>query len=159
MPPAAIFLSTAKEIWKRTPPKTNGFWISFRPIATAPQKGPHRITPAPIPAAAPTSLAKVRRPNNIKKLGGPAGRTYTCRRRQVRDLIIAQTVDQHTHRAVHGSGSDKRTARIRLYDEMRRSKSRVIHSCVFRRTPTAQEVLKPAVSSSVFGHFWGCGQK
>ena len=27
------------------------------------------------------------------------------------------------------------------------------------RTPTAQEVLKPAVSSGVFGHFWGCGQK
>ena len=29
MPPAAIFLSTAKEIWKRTPPKTDGFWISL----------------------------------------------------------------------------------------------------------------------------------
>ena len=29
MPPAAIFLSTAKEIWKRTPPKTIGFWISL----------------------------------------------------------------------------------------------------------------------------------
>ena len=29
LPPAAIFLSTAKEIWKRTPPKTDGFWISL----------------------------------------------------------------------------------------------------------------------------------
>ena len=29
LPPAAIFLSTAKEIWKRTPPKTIGFWISL----------------------------------------------------------------------------------------------------------------------------------
>ena len=29
MPPAAIFLSTAKEIWKRTPPKTHGLWISL----------------------------------------------------------------------------------------------------------------------------------
>ena len=60
---------------------------------------------------------------------------------------------------VRESGSDKRTASDSLYDEMRRSKSRVIHSCGFQRTPTAQEVLKPAVSSSVFGHFWGCGQK
>jgi len=74
----------------KTPPKTNGFWISFCLIATAVQKG---------------------------------------------------------------SASDS------LYDEMRRSKSRVIHNCGFQRTPTAQEVLKPAVSSSVFGHFWGCGQK
>ncbi len=29
-PPAAPFLSTAKEIGERTPPKTHGFWISFR---------------------------------------------------------------------------------------------------------------------------------
>ena len=29
LPPVAIFLSTAKEIWKRTPPKTIGFWISL----------------------------------------------------------------------------------------------------------------------------------
>ena len=29
MPPAAPFLSAAKEMGERTPPKTNGFWISF----------------------------------------------------------------------------------------------------------------------------------
>ena len=52
MPPAAIFLSTAKEIWKRTPPKTDGFWNSFQPIVTTPQKGPQGIASAPIPAAA-----------------------------------------------------------------------------------------------------------
>ena len=30
MPPAAPFLPTAEEMGERTPPKTNGFWISFR---------------------------------------------------------------------------------------------------------------------------------
>ena len=30
LPPAAPFLSSAKEIGERTPPKTMGFWISFR---------------------------------------------------------------------------------------------------------------------------------
>ena len=30
LPPAAPFLSAAKEIGERTPPKTDGFWISFR---------------------------------------------------------------------------------------------------------------------------------
>ena len=43
------------------------------------------------------------------------------------------------YRAERGSGSDKRTASDSLYDEMRRSKSRVIHSCGFQRTPTAQK--------------------
>ena len=32
LPPAAPFLPTAEEMGKRTPPKTNGFWISFGPI-------------------------------------------------------------------------------------------------------------------------------
>ena len=53
LPPAAIFLSTAKEIWKRTPPKTHGLWNSFRPLAITAQKGPHRIACTSIPAAAP----------------------------------------------------------------------------------------------------------
>ena len=38
-PPAAPFLPAAEEVGKRTPPKTNGFWNSFRPIAVAVQKG------------------------------------------------------------------------------------------------------------------------
>ena len=37
----------------RTSPKTHGLWNSFRPLAITAQKGPHRIAPAPIPAAAP----------------------------------------------------------------------------------------------------------
>ena len=32
VPPAAPFLSTAKEMGERTPPKTHGFWISFRRV-------------------------------------------------------------------------------------------------------------------------------
>ena len=39
MPPAAPFLPAAEEMGERTPPKTNGFWNSFRPIAVAVQKG------------------------------------------------------------------------------------------------------------------------
>ena len=61
-------------------------------------------------------------------------------------------------RVVRRSGSDKRTARDSLYDDVRQFKSRVVRGGGFQRTPAAQEVLKPAVSSSVFGHFWGCGQ-
>ena len=132
MPPAAIFLSTAKEIWKRTPPKTNGFWISFCLIAAAVQKGSAR------------------------------NRLYffsCCRSHVPQDSALSYRRRTAHLCMVRESGSDKRTASDSLYDEMRRSKSRVIHSCVFQRTPTAQEVLKPAVLSSVFGHFWGCGQK
>ena len=62
-------------------------------------------------------------------------------------------------RVVRRSGSDKRTARDSLYDDVRQFKSHVVRGGGFQRTPAAQEVLKPAVSSSVFGHFWGCGQK
>ena len=62
-------------------------------------------------------------------------------------------------RVVRRSGSDKRTARDSLYDDVRQFKSRVVRGGGFQRTPAAQEVLKSAVSSSVFGHFWGCGQK
>ena len=61
MPPAAIFLSTAKEIWKRTPPKTNGFWISLVRFQPRYKKVPHRIACTPIPAAAPTYRAETRR--------------------------------------------------------------------------------------------------
>ena len=37
---------------ERTPPKTNGFWISFRPNVTTVQKGPQRIASASTLAAA-----------------------------------------------------------------------------------------------------------
>ena len=52
MPPAAPFLPTAEEMGERTPPKTNGFWISFRPNVTTVQKGPQRIASASTLAAA-----------------------------------------------------------------------------------------------------------
>ena len=62
-------------------------------------------------------------------------------------------------RAVRGSGSDKRSTRDSLYGDRhifwfsRGTRRR------FMTRSAAQEVLKPAVSSSIFGHFWGCGQK
>ena len=52
LPPAAPFLPTAEEMGERTPPKTNGFWISFRPNVTTVQKGPQRIDSASTLAAA-----------------------------------------------------------------------------------------------------------
>ena len=56
-------------------------------------------------------------------------------------------------RVVRRSGSDKRTARDSLYDDVRQFKSRVVRGGGFQRTPAAQEVLKPAVSSSVLVTF------
>ena len=43
LPPAAPFLPTAEEMGKRTPPKTNGFWISFGPILMRQKKVPRGI--------------------------------------------------------------------------------------------------------------------
>ena len=67
VPPAAPFLSAAKEMGERTPPKTNGFWNSFRPITATPQKGPRRIAPAPIPAAASTCRGEMPYPTAVKQ--------------------------------------------------------------------------------------------
>ena len=74
-------------------------------------------------------------------------------------MIIAHGGRPAHLRAVRRSGSDKRAARDSLYDDPHYLGFRVVHGHGFQRTPAAQEVLKPAVSSSVFGHFWGCGQK
>ena len=52
VPPAAPFLSAAKEMGERTPPKTNGFWISFRPISMRWEKVPQGIDREPTLAAA-----------------------------------------------------------------------------------------------------------
>ena len=56
LPPVAIFLSTAKEIWKRTPPKTDGFWISLSSNCNCGAKrfrteSPARLSPLPAPAS------------------------------------------------------------------------------------------------------------
>ena len=69
----------------------------------------HRIAHRPLSAAAPASRTEIPCPTDIKKLGGPTGRTYTCRRwRQVRDLIIAQTGGRPLLSACHVSGSEGR---------------------------------------------------
>ena len=67
VPPAAPFLSAAKEMGERTPPKTNGFWNSFRPITATPQKVPRRIAPAPIPAAASTCRGEMPYPIAVEQ--------------------------------------------------------------------------------------------
>ena len=57
MPPVAIFLSTAKEIWKRTPPKTVGFWISLSSNCNRGAKRFRTESPAllsPLPLLRPT---------------------------------------------------------------------------------------------------------
>ena len=66
-PPAAPFLPAAEEMGERTPPKTNGFWNSFRPITATPQKGPRRIAPAPIPAAASTCRGEMPYPTAVEQ--------------------------------------------------------------------------------------------
>ena len=86
MPPAAIFLSTAKEIWKRTPPKTDGFWISLSSNCNCGAKGsaPDRLH------SYPRCRSRVPRENFLlsRRTGevlyilhtfifcGPKGRTY-----------------------------------------------------------------------------------
>ena len=52
MPPAAPFLSAAKEMGERTPPKTRGFWIPFWSISMRRKKVPQGIGHGPAPAAA-----------------------------------------------------------------------------------------------------------
>ena len=57
LPPVAIFLSTAKEIWKRTPPKTDGFWISLSSNCNCGAKrfrteSPAPLSPLPLPRTA-----------------------------------------------------------------------------------------------------------
>ena len=62
-------------------------------------------------------------------------------------------------RAVSGSGSGDGGTSDSLYgDQHIFWFSRGTRRRFMTRT-AAQEVLKPAVSSSIFGHFWGCGQK
>ena len=62
-------------------------------------------------------------------------------------------------RAVRGSGSGDGGTSDSLYgDQHIFGFSRGTRRRFMTRT-AAQEVLKPAVSSRPFGHFWGCGQK
>ena len=52
VPPAAPFLSAVKETGKGTPPKTNGFWISFWSLLMQWEKVPQGIGHGPTLAAA-----------------------------------------------------------------------------------------------------------
>jgi hypothetical protein len=52
VPPAAPFLPAAEEMGERTPPKTNGFWISFWSLLMQWEKVPQGIGHGPILAAA-----------------------------------------------------------------------------------------------------------
>ena len=62
-----FFQRRKKKGGERTPPKTNGFWNSFRPIIATPQKGPRRIAPAPIPAAASTCRGEMPYPTVVEQ--------------------------------------------------------------------------------------------
>jgi len=52
VPPAAPFLPAAEEMGERTPPKTNGFWISFWSLLMQWEKIPQGIGHGPTLAAA-----------------------------------------------------------------------------------------------------------
>ena len=110
--------------------------------------------PSPLPLPRPALIVR------CSKNSGPLGRTYTCRRRrQVRDLIIAIAVGQRTPAWYAGAAAIRGTQAIRCTTICAMLVFAWYRAAGFQRTPAAQEVLKPAVSSSVFGHFWGCGQK
>ena len=80
MPPAAPFLPTAEEMGERTPPKTNGFWISFRPNVTTVQKGPQRIASASTLAAAGVVGREHLRFYRFEQLSNRALAAVKCRR-------------------------------------------------------------------------------
>ena len=97
MPTAGIFRAPArhpfahggKRMQKRRQ-RPMVFGIPFVRLQSRRKKVPQRIACTSIPAAALTPRAAALCSPNIK-IGGPRGRTCTCRqRRQVRDLIIAQ---------------------------------------------------------------------
>ena len=97
MPTAGIFRAPArhpfaqggKRMQKRRQ-RPMVFGIPFVRLQSRRKKVPQRIACTSVPAAAPTPRAAALCSPNIK-IGGPRGRTCTCRqRRQVRDLIIAQ---------------------------------------------------------------------
>ena len=84
------FFQQRKKYGKERRQRPMVFGIPFVRLQSRRKKVPQRIACTSIPAAAPTPRAAALCSPNIK-IGGPKGRTYTCRRRrQVRDLIIAQ---------------------------------------------------------------------
>ena len=132
VPPAAPFLSAAKEMGEKNAAKNQWFleFLSSDHSHAAKRPTPNRSCPYP-----------------RCRFHVPRGNAVSYRRGTV------------YLRVVRRSGSDKRTASDSLYGDVRQFKSRVVRGGGFQRTPAAQEVLKSAVSSSAFGHFWGCGQK
>ena len=81
LPPAAIFLSTAKEIWKRTPPKTHGLWNSFAPNVIRRKKA-HKeslplLPPLPLPRTARVACYDRLRYSATRAAAAPAFHTRT----------------------------------------------------------------------------------
>ena len=72
MPPAAPFLSAAKEMGERTPPKTDGFWISFRPISMRQEKAPQGIGHESTRAAADVVVTRDWRVYRFERLSNRA---------------------------------------------------------------------------------------
>ena len=159
MPPAAPFLPAAEEMGERTPPKTHGLWNSFRPISMRWEKVPQGIDREPTLAAADV-------------VGGGYWRDYRFRRLSNRALAAVSgkcrcglmgrhftLVEQSAAVRDVGAAAIRGLQVIRCTTICSNLGLRVVRGHVFPARSGAQEVLKPAVSSSVFGHFWGCGQK
>ena len=126
VPPAAPFLSAAKEMGEKNAAKNQWFleFLSSDHSHAAKRPTPNRSCPYP-----------------------------RCRFHMPRGNAVSYRRGTVYLRVVRRSGSDKRTARDSLYDDVRQFKSRVVRGGGFQRTPAAQEVLKPAVSSSVLVTF------
>ena len=162
--------SAAKEMGKRTPPKTNGFWNSF---------GLFRCDGKKFRGESATILPSLPLTGRAGKVGGPtdwgdyqiahlppaaasvgaAQRTAKCKNYAECKVFPLYGAREESFRAERGSGSGDGRTHDSLYDNMRQIRFRGVRGCRFLARAGAQEVLKPAVSSSSFGHFWGCGQK
>jgi len=108
LPPEAPFLSAAKEMGERTPPKTHGFWISFK---SARPEGPHQHLP-------PTA-ASARFDNRLKTVEPctPAFCTFSGSGDRSRSIhisggfaIAAFVWDAQTRETLCGARADFQTA-------------------------------------------------
>ena len=126
-----------------------------------PAKGPQQIAPASAPAAADVVRRGYWQAYRFGRLSNHAlaADGVKCRCGPL-GLETYYYNDKPAHlRAERGSGSDKRRTGDSLYDDLHRFGSRAVRGGSFQRTSTAQEVLKPAVSSSLFWSLLGLRPK
>ena len=153
------FFQQRKKWGKERRQKPMVFGIPFVRLQLRCKKVPQRIASAPTLAAA-------------DMVGGGYWRDYRFRRLSNRALAAVSgkcrcglmgrhftLVEQSAAVRDVGAAAIRGPQAIRCTPICSNLGLRVVRGHVFPMRSGAQEVLKPAFSSSVFGHFWGCGQK